>query len=157
MKEKYIICNCNESNTGKSTSLNYLIDKIITHQLNNKNIVIRREESLYDGATNGYTDYFVMIEHTGVHVAIITQGDYPDSALNQYIEISISAEFEADIIICAANKRSQIEGNVKLKQYKKIYIKNDIASDPNKISICSANFAEKVKDEVKRLYNIDLF
>lgn len=157
MNEKYIICNCNKSNTGKSTSLNYLINKIISNRLSSKNIVIIKDEPLYDGATGQDSDRFVFIEHTGVNVAIITQGDYPDSALNQYIEISISAEFEADIIICAANKRSQIEGNVKLKQYKKIYIENEIASDPNKISICSANFAEEIKVKVKELYNIELF
>ncbi len=93
---KYIICDYGNSSIGKSHVLGMVINYL---EMSAKTVRHGDIELMYDGTTGKDTDKYVKYEAAGVRIAICTQGD-PD--LDQLEKLKDAAQWEADVIVCAA-------------------------------------------------------
>ncbi len=101
--KKYIICDTNASNYGKTTSLKDVIESVKIR--GHKPVVYRT----IDG-TDLYAQYII----NSVKIAIITQGD-PNSHQGELLYESFV--WGADVIVCAARTKGETFYNI----YKTVY------------------------------------
>jgi hypothetical protein len=149
-KQRYLFCDCAESDTGKTT---FLLD-VIGCLINTFGYTIHLETDLRDinkritYAGDG-NDRWVVLEKDGKKIIVQTEGDYQTSFNNTYNYTSKYGE--VDIIICASRLDTKIKERAKLSKYKVHFFQHIISCENSHPFVKQQDFAEKFCDIIDSL------
>lgn len=105
---RYVLCDCAESNSGKSEFLLQVIDELT----NTRGYSIKKEADLRDinkSKNLNDRDRWIVLVKDGKEIIIQTEGDYKVSFNNTYAYIN---DHDVDVIICASRLDAKIKERV---------------------------------------------
>lgn len=108
---KYLFCDCAEANTGKTTFLLSVVDKLLSMGYCCKiETDLRNINNPIKYAGNGADRWVVLEKDNGKKIIVQTEGDYQVSFKNT--SDYILKNNDVDVIICASRLDSAIKGKV---------------------------------------------